>query len=330
MTDFLKLPALAGVQRRRHRHHLRRRWRCCTSSKGRRAAARPPARPARRRMAAELTVPPARPASGSTSSWRRHAGSRSAAQKAIDAGRVTVDGVRRPKRHVLGGGERGRASPPRRPAAEAPVARRPSSRIAWEDEHLLVVDKPAGVVVHPARGHRRGTLAQALAGRVGGRRGPDARRASCTGWTATRRGCSSSRGPTRSTPRSRRSSPGASSSASTSRSSTGRPAARRGTIDAPLGRDRRVRTRMSTDTDEPRPAVTHFAVERALPARDAAARAARDRPHAPDPRAPAGHRPSRGGRPGVRHGPAPRPARASSCTPRGSRSRTPSAAHRWR
>jgi 23S rRNA pseudouridine1911/1915/1917 synthase len=38
----------------------------------------------------------------------------------------------------------------------------------------------------------------------------------------------------------------------------GRPPARTGTIEAPLGRDRRVRTRMSTDTDDPRPAVTHF------------------------------------------------------------------------
>jgi 23S rRNA pseudouridine1911/1915/1917 synthase len=44
----------------------------------------------------------------------------------------------------------------------------------------------------------------------------------------------------------------------------GRPAARTGTIDAPIGRDRRVRTRMSTDTDDPRDAVTHFAVEEAL------------------------------------------------------------------
>ena len=42
----------------------------------------------------------------------------------------------------------------------------------------------------------------------------------------------------------------------------GRPPARRGTIDAPLGRDRRVRTRRSSDTDEPRAAVTHFEVER--------------------------------------------------------------------
>jgi 23S rRNA pseudouridine1911/1915/1917 synthase len=38
-----------------------------------------------------------------------------------------------------------------------------------------------------------------------------------------------------------------------------------GTIDPATGRDRRVRTRMSTDTDDGRDAITHFAVERALP-----------------------------------------------------------------
>jgi 23S rRNA pseudouridine1911/1915/1917 synthase len=45
----------------------------------------------------------------------------------------------------------------------------------------------------------------------------------------------------------------------------GRPPARSGTIDAPIGRDRRVRTRHSTDTDDARAAVTHFTLERALP-----------------------------------------------------------------
>ena len=44
----------------------------------------------------------------------------------------------------------------------------------------------------------------------------------------------------------------------------GRPPARTGTIDAPLGRDRRVRTRISTETDDPRRAVTHFVLEQAL------------------------------------------------------------------
>jgi 23S rRNA pseudouridine1911/1915/1917 synthase len=45
----------------------------------------------------------------------------------------------------------------------------------------------------------------------------------------------------------------------------GRPAARTGTIDAPIGRDRRARTKISTDTDEPREAITHFETERAFP-----------------------------------------------------------------
>ena len=46
----------------------------------------------------------------------------------------------------------------------------------------------------------------------------------------------------------------------------GRPPALTGTIDAPIGRDRRVRTRHSTDTDAPRDAVTHFEITEALPA----------------------------------------------------------------
>jgi len=45
----------------------------------------------------------------------------------------------------------------------------------------------------------------------------------------------------------------------------GRPPARSGTIDAPLGRDRRARTRMSIDTDKPRAARTHFVLEEGLP-----------------------------------------------------------------
>src|SRR5215210_2173744 len=89
-----------------------------------------------------------------------HAGSRTAAQRAIDAGWVRVDGEVRPKRHALRAGEvvelAEEAAPPRAAAPEA------TFEVAWEDEHLLVVDKPAGVVVHPARGHATGTLAQAL------------------------------------------------------------------------------------------------------------------------------------------------------------------------
>jgi 23S rRNA pseudouridine1911/1915/1917 synthase len=46
---------------------------------------------------------------------------------------------------------------------------------------------------------------------------------------------------------------------------SGRPGARSGTIDAPIGRDRRDRTSHSTSTDRPREAVTHFELERAFP-----------------------------------------------------------------
>src|SRR5205085_6860131 len=45
----------------------------------------------------------------------------------------------------------------------------------------------------------------------------------------------------------------------------GLPPARTGTIEAPIGRDRRARTRHSIDTPTPRAAVTHFAVEQAFP-----------------------------------------------------------------
>ena len=93
-------------------------------------------------------------------------GSRAAAERLLAARAVLVDGVPRAKSHRLEGGEevlvepRQEAAPPPRPA--------PDLRIAYEDEHLLVVDKPAGVVVHPAAGHASGTLVQALAGRTAG------------------------------------------------------------------------------------------------------------------------------------------------------------------
>ena len=106
------------------------------------------------------------------------------------------------------------------------------------------------------------------------------------------------------------------SPASTSRWSRAARPPRRGTIDAPLGRDRRVRTKISTDTDDPHHG-DHALRDRARAARGhAAAGDARDRAHAPDPRAPAGDRPSGGRRPGVRPRGPPRagpavPARAT-------------------
>jgi 23S rRNA pseudouridine1911/1915/1917 synthase len=189
------------------------------------------------------------------------AGSRAAAQRLIDSGLVLVDGERRPKRHTVAVGERVEVQPA--PQREEPLVPDATFAVAYEDEHLMVVDKPAGVVVHPARRHNAGTLAQALAGRIAG--GDDPRRAGIvhrldrdtSGLLVVAR-TDAVHAALKDMMRRRE----------VTREYValveGRPAARAGTIDAPLGRDRRVRTRISTDTDDPRPAITHFEVERAL------------------------------------------------------------------
>ena len=193
-------------------------------------------------------------------------GSRSRAQRLIEAGAVLVDGAAAPKRLRLAGGETIAVDERRDAVAGGATGAEDRSApfaVAYEDEHLLVIDKPAGVVVHPARGHAHGTLSQALEGRVAG---GEAGRAGIvhrldrhtSGLLVVARDEAVHR---------------ALRDALARREITreylalveGRPPARTGTIDAPIGRDRRHRTRVSTNSDEPRPAVTHFALEEALP-----------------------------------------------------------------
>lgn len=135
--------------------------------------------------------------------------------------------------------------------------------IAYEDQHLLVIDKGAGLVVHPARGHREATLSQLLAGSAAG---GDPERAGIV----------------------HRLDRDTSGLLLVSRSEEvhrllqaalaerriereylalvqGRPPARSGTIEAPIGRDPRVRTRMAVGGVQAREARTHFVLERALP-----------------------------------------------------------------
>ncbi len=211
----------------------------------------------------ELTAPPEAAGERLDAQLAGPLGSRARAQRLIDAGRVLVDGVARPKRHLLRGGERIEVDD----TPDAPVATGGAPapfELVWDDEHLLVVDKPAGVVVHPARGHRSGTLAQALEAR--GAAGGDAERPGIvhrldrdtSGLLVVARSEAVHR---------------ALKAMIQARAVTreylalvdGRPRARAGTIDAPLGRDRRSRVLISTETDEPRDAVTHFAIEQALP-----------------------------------------------------------------
>ncbi|MCX6385072.1 MAG: RluA family pseudouridine synthase [Solirubrobacterales bacterium] len=189
-------------------------------------------------------------------------GSRARAQRLIDDDQVLVDGVSRNKRHLLVGGESievdehdGRAISQ---TGDADYS------IVWEDEHLLVVDKPAGVVVHPAPGAWSGTLSQALAGR-GAAGGADPERPgivhrldrNTSGLLVVARSEEAHRVLAKEMAARR-------ISRRYLALVDGTPSSRTGTIDAPIGRDSRIRTRQSTDSDRPRAAVTHFEIQERL------------------------------------------------------------------
>ncbi|HEY6779033.1 MAG TPA: RluA family pseudouridine synthase [Thermoleophilaceae bacterium] len=192
---------------------------------------------------------------------RGAAPSRAAAQKLIEAGVVTVGGLPRPKNHRLAAGDSVAVAPVEDTAAgsgDVPF------EVVFEDEHLLVIDKPAGVVIHPAPGHRGPTLAGALTGRAAG--GPDPERAGIvhrldrdTSGLLVVAKSEEAHAALRRLMRARQ---------ITREYLTlvdGRPATESGTIDAPIGRDRVRRTVVSTRTDRGRAAVTHFRVLEGLP-----------------------------------------------------------------
>jgi 23S rRNA pseudouridine1911/1915/1917 synthase len=193
-------------------------------------------------------------------------GSRARAQALIEAGAVSVDGRAVAKRHVLTAGETVLVTLPEESHVSVDPVQGEGTlfTIAFEDEHLLVVDKPAGVVVHPARGHSTGTLSQALAGRGAGG-GEDPSRAGIvhrldrdtSGLLVVARSDAVHR---------------ALKEQLAQRELRreylalveGTPQARTGTIEAPIGRDRRDRVLMSIDTDAGREARTHFEIEQRL------------------------------------------------------------------
>ena len=187
--------------------------------------------------------------------------SRAGAQRLIDAGLVLVDGRPRPKSHRMAAGERVVVTAPE-PSGPDPAPL--DLDVVYEDPHLLVVDKPAGLVTHPAPGHTGTTLAEALRGRAAGGADPErqgivhrldkdtsgllvvakaervhAALVAMLGRREIERGYLAL--------------------------VDGHPDAASGTIDAPLGRDRDRREVMSPNTTRGRPAVTHFEVRELLP-----------------------------------------------------------------
>jgi 23S rRNA pseudouridine1911/1915/1917 synthase len=183
--------------------------------------------------------------------------SRALAERLIAAGAVLVDGERRAKSYRLEGGEEITADIPGATVLQAEALDVP---IVWEDEHLLVVDKPAGIVVHPAGSTRTGTLVQGLLDH-GAEGGDDDDRPGIvhrldrdtSGLLVVARSAEAfallqEQIRVRQVER---------TYAALVR---GTPQSASGRIDAPIGRDRRDRTRHSLDTPTPREAVTWFEV----------------------------------------------------------------------
>jgi 23S rRNA pseudouridine1911/1915/1917 synthase len=197
---------------------------------------------------------------------RKEIGTRSLAERLLREGAVTVDGVSQPKSHRLGAGARVEVSLPE--SSGGGLRPEPATvRTVYEDEHLVVVDKPAGMTVHPGAGASTGTLAAQLLS-LGATGGDDPERPGIvhrldrdtSGLLVVAR----SEGAYGSLQRAIRERTIERRYLALVR---GRPRSRSGRIEAPIGRDRRDPTRRSLDTDEPRDAVTRFEVLELLPDR---------------------------------------------------------------
>ncbi len=190
-------------------------------------------------------------------------GTRSVAERLLVDGAVIVDGARRPKSHRLEAGSVVEVELPAESGGLKPEA--VTVAIAYEDEHLVVVDKPAGITVHPGAGTSVGTLAAQLVtlGAVGGddpqRPGIvhrlDRETSGLLVVARTEAAFEALRAAIRRREVERR----------YLALVRGRPQSRTGRIDAPIGRDRRDPTRRSLNTEEPRDAVTWFEVVETMP-----------------------------------------------------------------
>jgi 23S rRNA pseudouridine1911/1915/1917 synthase len=191
-------------------------------------------------------------------------GSRAVAERLVRDGGVLVDGTVRQKSAKLAGGEELEFEPPTAPTSDLEPEEM-DLVVPYEDEHLLVVDKPAGLVVHPAPGHAQGTLVHGLlAYDVEG--GDEPERPGIV--HRLDRDTSGLMVVARSPEAHRRLQELVQQRKLTREYIAlvvGRPRSKRGSIDAPIGRDRNDPLRHSLDTATPREAVTHFEVEELFP-----------------------------------------------------------------
>ena len=196
---------------------------------------------------------------------RKEIGTRSLAERLLRDGAVTVDGVREAKSHRLDAGARVEVALPEDAHGLEPEP--VTVRTAYEDDDVVVVDKPAGITVHPGAGAATGTLAAQLL-TLGATGGEDPDRPGIV--HRLDRGTSGllvvarSEAAYRVLQRAIREREIERRYLALVR---GSPRSRSGRIEAPVGRDRRDPTRRSLDTDEPREAVTLFEVRELLPDR---------------------------------------------------------------
>ena len=102
--------------------------------------------------------------------------SRATVQRWIAEGRVKLDGKICRAKQLVRAGSKLEVEPSDPPPTSATPDASVAFRVLHEDQHLIVIDKPAGLVVHPARGHASGTLVNGLLARGGFERaGADAR-----------------------------------------------------------------------------------------------------------------------------------------------------------
>jgi 23S rRNA pseudouridine1911/1915/1917 synthase len=184
-------------------------------------------------------------------------GSRAAAERLLASSSVLVDGAAAGKSARLVGGEEVELERLDSKTRSVLEPQEVGLRVVYEDEHLLVVDKPAGVVAHPSAGHDTGTLVHGVLAH--GAAGGDAERPGIvhrldrdtSGLLVVARSELAHERLKRLVQRRQL-------ERTYLALVRGRPRSRAGRIEAPIGRDRRDPTRQSLDTERPRDAVTHF------------------------------------------------------------------------